>query len=198
MITLCAPCEFEQTVQKSRFIARAAPVSTPEEVLAFLERVRDPEATHNCWAYRIGLLYRFDDDGEPGGTAGQPILRAIQAQGLDRAMVVVTRYFGGIKLGAGGLVRAYGGVAAECLRQAAKREIVPRLRVRLEAPFAMANQVYTLLERWKLAPESEGYTEAGLVVEFALEESHLEAFQAALRDASRGALRLEITGRFEG
>lgn len=197
MITLAAPCELEQLVQKSRFIARAAPASTPEEALAFLARVRDPEATHNCWAYRIGPLYRFCDDGEPGGTAGQPILRAIQAQGLDRVMVVVTRYFGGVKLGAGGLVRAYGGIAAQCLRQASKREVVPRLRLRLEAPFELAGQVYTLLERWGLLRESEAYTEAGLVVELVLEEARLEAFGAALRDASRGALHLEVTGRLE-
>jgi uncharacterized YigZ family protein len=197
MITLAAPHVLEQLVQKSRFIARAAPATTPEEALAFLERVREPEATHNCWAYRIGPLYRFSDDGEPGGTAGQPILRAIQAQGLDRVMVVVTRYFGGVKLGAGGLVRVYGGIAAECLRQASKREVVPRLRLRLEAPFELSGPVYTLLERWKLAPESETYTEAGLAVELVLEEARLEAFRAALRDASRGALRLEVAGRLE-
>lgn len=197
MITLASSYELEQLVQKSRFIARAAPATTPEEALAFLERVREPEATHNCWAYQIGLLYRFSDDGEPGGTAGQPILRAIQAQGLDRVMVVVTRYFGGVKLGAGGLARAYGGIAAECLRQAPKREIVPRLRLRLEAPFGLSGQIYALLERWKLARESEGYTEAGLVVELVLEEARLEAFRAALRDASRGASRLEVAGRLE-
>ncbi|MGU7895871.1 IMPACT family protein, partial [Escherichia coli] len=89
-----------------------------EEALAFLEAQREPQATHNCYAYKLGNLYRFFDDGEPTGTAGKPILHAIEAQGLDRVVVLVVRYFGGIKLGAGGLVRAYGGVAAEALRRA--------------------------------------------------------------------------------
>src|SRR3546814_18000784 len=80
-----------------------------------------PDATHNCWAWRIGDDYRSNDDGEPAGTAGRPILAAIDGQGMDRVVVVVTRWFGGIKLGAGGLVRAYGGTAAECLRRAVGR-----------------------------------------------------------------------------
>ena len=79
-------------------------------------RARYPDATHHCWAYRIGPAYRFGDDGEPGGTAGAPILRAIEGQGVDRVMVVVVRFYGGVKLGTGGLARAYGGTAAECLR----------------------------------------------------------------------------------
>lgn len=185
-ITLAEPYTLEQHIQKSRFIAKAAPVESPESALAFLRSVSEPAATHNCWAYQIGLHYRFSDDGEPGGTAGQPILRAIQAQGLDQVMVVVTRYFGGIKLGAGGLVRAYGGIAAQCLRAAPKREIVPLVRLQLEAPFELAGQVYGLLERWKLARASETYSQAGLVVEILIEEARLEEFRRAMVDGTRG------------
>lgn len=185
-ITLAEPYTLEQHIQKSRFIAKAAPVESPESALAFLRSVSEPAATHNCWAYQIGLHYRFSDDGEPGGTAGQPILRAIQAQGLDQVMVVVTRYFGGIKLGAGGLVRAYGGIAAQCLRAAPKREIVPLVRLQLEAPFELAGQVYGLLERWKLARASETYSQAGLVVEIVIEEARLEEFRRAMVDGTRG------------
>lgn len=185
-ITLAEPYTLEQHIQKSRFIAKAAPVESPESALAFLRSVSEPAASHNCWAYQIGLHYRFSDDGEPGGTAGQPILRAIQAQGLDQVMVVVTRYFGGIKLGAGGLVRAYGGIAAQCLRAAPKREIVPLVRLQLEAPFELAGQVYGLLERWKLARASETYSQAGLVVEIVIEEARLEEFRRAMVDGTRG------------
>lgn len=185
-ITLAEPYTLEQHIQKSRFIAKAAPVESPESALEFLRSVSEPAATHNCWAYQIGLHYRFSDDGEPGGTAGQPILRAIQAQGLDQVMVVVTRYFGGIKLGAGGLVRAYGGIAAQCLRAAPKREIVPLVRLQLEAPFELAGQVYGLLERWKLARASETYSQAGLVVEILIEEARLEEFRRAMVDGTRG------------
>ena len=99
-------------VKHSRFLAQAAPVATPDDALAFLREIAVPDATHNCWAYRIGGEYRSSDDGEPAGTAGRPILAAIDGQGFDRVMVVVTRWYGGIKLGAGGLVRAYGGAAA--------------------------------------------------------------------------------------
>lgn len=101
-------------------------------------------------------------------------------------MVVVTRYFGGIKLGAGGLVRAYGGIAGECLRAAPKREIVPLVRLQLEAPFELAGQVYGLLERWKLARASETYSQAGLVVEILIEEARLEEFRRAMVDGTRG------------
>ncbi|PYD46715.1 IMPACT family protein, partial [Novacetimonas pomaceti] len=91
----------EREIRKSLFLAQAAPVSSADAALAFIAEVSDPDATHNCWAYRIGQSYRSDDDGEPGGTAGRPILQVIEGQGFDRTVVVVTRWFGGIKLGAG-------------------------------------------------------------------------------------------------
>ena len=99
-LTLADKVVYEEEIQKSRFIAEAAPVASEEEALAFLAENREPEATHNGYAYKIGLLYRFSDDGEPSGTAGKPILHAIEAQGLDRVAVLVVRYFGGVKLGA--------------------------------------------------------------------------------------------------
>ena len=126
--TLAAEARFPQEVRKSRFVAQAAPVQDVDAALAFIARVADRSATHNCWAYRIGAQYRFNDDGEPAGTAGKPILQAIDGQSMDRVAVVVTRWFGGIKLGAGGLARAYGGTAAECLRLAPKSPIVLRVR----------------------------------------------------------------------
>lgn len=191
-MTLAEPASCEEEVKKSRFIARAAPAASPEEALGFLERVRDPEATHNCWAYRIGPLYRFSDDGEPGGTAGRPILGAIEKQGLDHVVVVVTRYFGGIKLGAGGLARAYGGVAASCLRQAAQVPLEHHLRVRLIAGFAATGLAYELLSRHAASEREERYTAEGVVIEFTLKESELSAFEDDLRAASRGTLWLEV------
>ncbi len=123
--TLVAPVEFVQDIKKSRFIGQAAPIASEEEAKAFLAKVSDPAANHNCWAWRLGQSYRFSDDGEPSGTAGKPILQAIDGQDLDEVVVVVTRFFGGILLGSGGLVRAYGGTAAQMLRTADKREIIP-------------------------------------------------------------------------
>ena len=116
--TLAAPADHAEVVGGSDFLAHAERADAPEAALALLAGVRAqyPDATHHAWAYRIGALYRFSDDGEPGGSAGAPILRALEGQGLDHVMVTVTRYYGGSKLGVGGLMRAYGGAAAECLR----------------------------------------------------------------------------------
>ena len=104
--TLDAEATYTLEVKHSRFLVHAAPVATPAAALAYLASVADPAATHNCWAWRIGQEYRSSDDGEPSGTAGRPILAAIDGQGFDQVMAVVTRWYGGIKLGAGGLVRA--------------------------------------------------------------------------------------------
>ena len=124
MFTLRAPVSFSQEIKKSKFLGQAAPVASEEEVRAFLADHSDPSANHNCWAWRIGQVYRFSDDGEPKGTAGKPMLQAIDGQGLDNVAVVVTRWFGGILLGSGGLMRAYGGTAAACLREGERVEVI--------------------------------------------------------------------------
>lgn len=128
----------ELKVKKSRFIARVVPVlsqSEAEEALATIKR-QEYNATHNCSAFRVGadgLEFRFNDDGEPSGTAGMPILRHIEGRDLTNTLVVVTRYYGGVKLGAGGLVRAYGDTAAAALDQVRVRERI--IRVPLSATF---------------------------------------------------------------
>ncbi|MDH5784419.1 MAG: YigZ family protein [Chromatiales bacterium] len=116
--TPAAAVETETEVKKSRFIARATKVCSREEAFAVVARARHdfPDARHHCWAYLLGnpqsaVNAAMSDDGEPGGTAGRPILNVIQHKGVGDLIVVVTRYFGGIKLGAGGLVRAYSGAA---------------------------------------------------------------------------------------
>ncbi|GEM82472.1 IMPACT family protein [Meiothermus hypogaeus] len=194
-LTLERPWSHELEVKHSRFVAQAAPVASPEEALAYVQAVRNPQATHNCWAYKVGSLYRFSDDGEPSGTAGRPILSAIEGQGLDGVVVVVARTFGGIKLGAGGLVRAYGGAASECLRQAPKRVIVPRVRCSLQAPFEFSNTLFHLLAG--LHREAEAYNEAGLSVVFTLDEDQLPLFQEQVRDQTRGRALLRVLERLE-
>ncbi|MGC8876200.1 IMPACT family protein [Thermus sp.] len=188
--TLAALVVLEETIQKSRFIAKAAPVASEEEALEFLKAHREPEATHNPYAYKIGPLYRFSDDGEPAGTAGRPILHAIEAQGLDRVAVLVVRYFGGVKLGAGGLARAYGGVAAEALRRAPKVPLVERVAVAFLVPFAEVGRVYALLQARALEAE-ESYTPEGVRFALLLPETEREGFLKALLDATRGQVALE-------
>jgi len=114
--------ERETEVKKSRFIARVVPVSTREDVRTWVDQARQdhPDARHVCWAYQIGqpgaaAEAAMNDDGEPSGTAGKPILSVIQHKDMGDVLVIVIRYFGGIKLGAGGLVRAYAGAAESVL-----------------------------------------------------------------------------------
>lgn len=110
-------------VKKSKFIANVSPVETREEATEFLEKIRKEHhnATHNCYAYRVGLsqvIVKYSDDGEPGGSAGLPILNVLEGEDIKNVVVVVTRYFGGTLLGVGGLVRAYGGSAKEGIVEA--------------------------------------------------------------------------------
>lgn len=135
MFTLTQTQPFAQEVRKSRFLAVAGPVASEAEAKAFIVAHADLRATHNCWAWRVGQDYRFHDDGEPGGTAGKPILSAIDGHALDNVVVLVTRWFGGILLGSGGLMRAYGGTAAKCLDAATKIPIVVTVEARISCSF---------------------------------------------------------------
>lgn len=135
-VTLVSISTARQEIRKSRFVAVAGPVADEAAAKAFVAARSDPAANHNCWAWRLGQSYRFSDDGEPGGTAGKPILQAIDGQGLDGVAVVVTRWFGGVLLGGGGLIRAYGGTAALCLREAEKIALVETVSAAITCPFA--------------------------------------------------------------
>lgn len=121
--TIAARTRSETKVRGSRFIASVLPASTTADTERFLDEIRKEfrDATHNCFAYKLGAdgrQFRFNDDGEPGGSAGKPILSTIEKHGLTDVLVVVTRYFGGTKLGVGGLVRAYGEAAEAALAKA--------------------------------------------------------------------------------
>lgn len=134
--TLVAVTEHQQEIKKSRFIAIAGPVADEAKAKNFIAEHSDTTANHNCWAWRLGQSYRFNDDGEPSGTAGKPILAAMEGQGLDRVAVVVKRWFGGVLLGSGGLIRAYGGTAALCLREAEKVVLIETVSGTLPCGFS--------------------------------------------------------------
>jgi uncharacterized YigZ family protein len=184
--TLAQPCRHQEDIRKSRFLALAAPVESPEQALAFLREMSDPVATHNCWAYRIGRDYRFNDDGEPGGTAGRPILQAIEGQDMDRVAVVVTRWYGGIKLGAGGLVRAYGGTAAECLRRAERVPIVAMARLELHCDFAELALLKARLKELHAEVGHEAFGADGVVLQLRLPDAQVVEAQLRISDISRG------------
>ncbi|MGG6894719.1 IMPACT family protein [Rhizobium sp. BR 315] len=136
MFTLATAISHSQDIKRSRFLAIAGPASDEQAAKDFIAAHAATDANHNCWAWRIGQNYRFNDDGEPSGTAGKPILQAIDGQELDCVVVMVTRWFGGILLGSGGLIRAYGGTAALCLQAAEKTKIVPMVSFAIEVQFS--------------------------------------------------------------
>ena len=191
--TLAATAAHSLEVKHSRFLAQAAAAKTADAALAFLAEVADPDATHNCWAYRIGGDYRSSDDGEPAGTAGRPILAAINGQGFDQVMVVVTRWYGGIKLGAGGLVRAYGGAAAECLRTAPRQPLVAMAMLELHAGFDDIGTVHAALTVNGAEKRAETFLVDGVRVQLSLPADRVDALKARLRDATRDRVRI-ITG----
>lgn len=155
--TLQHKVTFEKEIKKSKFIAIAGPISDQNSAMSFLSQVRDPRATHNCWAYKVGDQFRSNDDGEPSGTAGKPIQSAIDSSGIDRVMVVVIRHFGGIKLGTGGLVRAYGGVASECLRNAPTCLVKTKVPMGLEVPFDLIGVLYHQLQSFHVEDIKQDY-----------------------------------------
>jgi uncharacterized YigZ family protein len=184
--TLAAPWRHEVEIRKSRFLALAAPVDTAAAALAWLASAGDPAATHNCWAYRVGGAYRFNDDGEPGGTAGRPILAAIDGQGCDRVAVLVTRWYGGIKLGAGGLARAYGGSAAECLRLAPRTPIVATGRLALRCEFGELALLTARLREMDAVVEREAFDAEGAELVVSAPLDRLDPIAARLVDLTRG------------
>ncbi|WLR92590.1 IMPACT family protein [Shinella zoogloeoides] len=193
MYTLDRTEQFEQEIRKSRFRAIACPVDSEAEARARLAEVSDAAANHNCWAWRIGQAYRFNDDGEPSGTAGKPILQAIDGQALDRTLVVVTRWFGGILLGSGGLIRAYGGTAALCLRAAAKTEYVERVALTVSLGFSDLALVKARLGAAAgLVMDDETYHDTGARLSFRVPSEKAEEIGRLIVDLTSG--RAEIDG----
>lgn len=141
------------TIKKSEFIAYAYPVTSREEAMFHVEQLREQyaDARHHCWAYIIGnpnntTSAGFDDDGEPNGTAGKPILNVLQHKSIGNVIIIVVRYFGGIKLGAGGLTRAYAGSAQAAVDMMTLKDYVPLIQVQILAEFATEAQCRYVVE----------------------------------------------------
>jgi uncharacterized YigZ family protein len=195
MFTLAQPETFAQDIKKSRFLAAAGPVADEVAAKAFVAAHSDAGANHNCWAWRIGQSYRFSDDGEPSGTAGKPILAALDGQHLDNVAVVVTRWFGGILLGSGGLVRAYGGTAAACLRGAAKTEIVISVEAKITCGFAdLAIVQARLAAQSGVRIVAETFTATGAELKVALPEADVETIVRKIADLTSGRAIVALPG----
>lgn len=181
-----------QEIKKSRFLAMCGPVGNEEEARDFIARHSDLMASHNCWAYRIGQTYRFNDDGEPSGTAGKPILQAIDGQSLDHVAAVVTRWFGGTLLGSGGLMRAYGGTAAMCLRAAEKAEVIETVEATVDCEFSDLALIKARLAGLGVGISTEVFTNTGARLSLQIPKAATQTATAMILDLSRGRAVLTL------
>ncbi|GJM40847.1 MAG: YigZ family protein [Ardenticatenaceae bacterium] len=187
----------EIEVKKSRFVATAVPAFTVEEARAFITRIKAEfsDASHNVPAFLIGfgnsVTAHCNDDGEPSGTAGRPILAVLQGSGLGDIAVVVTRYFGGTKLGTGGLVRAYSDATKAVLTILPRAEKVPTHIAMLALPYNLLEQVRLLVGEWNGRILDEDFA-ADITMTMQFTVPQFPGFQAALRELSHGTLAAEI------
>ncbi|MET9810439.1 YigZ family protein [Streptomyces halstedii] len=192
----------ETEINRSRFLCALAPAATEEEAQAFVARVRaeHPGATHNCYAYVIGAdasVQKASDDGEPGGTAGVPMLQMLLRREVRYVVAVVTRYYGGVKLGAGGLIRAYGGAVGEALDSLGT---LTRRRYRLATvtvDHQRAGKLENDLRSTGRIVRDVRYAEA-VTIEIGLPDADVEGFRAWLADATAGSATFEPGGEAYG
>ncbi len=180
----------EYIEKKSRFLGGVYPVTTEQEARGILERVRKQhyDARHNCWCYILKSgQKRYSDDGEPQGTAGQPMLNVFEREGLVDVMCVVTRYFGGILLGAGGLCRAYTKAAKDALDAAGVSKMQPWLRQQITVPYALFERAKLLIAAQEGVVEDAQYG-ADILITYRIPEGADERLRTALREASSGSV----------
>lgn len=194
--TVASPAVGSIVIEKSEFIAKIAPVTSSEEAAAFIDSVRAEhrKARHNCYAYtlRDGFETRFSDDGEPQGTAGAPILDVIQKSGLTDVCIVVTRYFGGILLGKGGLTRAYSSSAAKAVAEARLRIMCDARDVSLTMDYSFYDRVLRLLPEFEIKTLAQDFADA-VSLKLLIKEEHCEKFREKLNDISNGQIAPEFS-----
>ncbi|MFD9501831.1 YigZ family protein [Streptomyces sp. NPDC060035] len=192
----------ETEVNRSRFLCALAPAATEQEAQEFVAGIRKehPTASHNCFAYVIGAdasVQKASDDGEPGGTAGVPMLQMLMRREVRYAVAVVTRYYGGVKLGAGGLIRAYGGAVGEALDTLGT---ITRQRFRLATvtvDHQRAGKLENDLRATGRSVHDVRYAEA-VTIEIGIPDADVEGFRAWLADATAGSATLELGGEAYG
>lgn len=194
MLELTAPARIELVVKNSRFLGEAFSVSTAEEARSLLreQKSRYADSSHVVHAFVIGVdatVLGCSDDGEPPGTAGRPVLELLRNSDLRNVLLTVTRWFGGTKLGTGGLVRAYSECAQELLKVAETRELINRSKISFQAPYALYEQVKNLLVELEFTFTSENFGEA-VQVSGQLPSVHLPTLREQLRDLSHGRIDL--------
>ncbi|WP_244848405.1 YigZ family protein [Caballeronia sp. SL2Y3] len=191
--TLASPVCAEIDVRKSRFIALAIPVSNRDAAMQELDRLRaeHPTATHVCWALLAGGQSGMSDDGEPSGTAGRPILEVLRHHEVDGVLAAVVRYYGGIKLGAGGLVRAYTDAIATAMQSAERIERIERGLLAIEIDYADEARVRRWIEQHEAELVDSAY---GMTVRLVVRMAAAARDEAAaeLRDLTHGRANVEV------
>ncbi|MDE2800060.1 MAG: YigZ family protein [Gemmatimonadota bacterium] len=192
-----ATCRVEDEIKRSRFITTLAHTSAREEALIFIDQIRAefPDASHNCWAFLIGPPgttgnVGMSDDGEPHGTAGRPMLTVLTHSGLGDVVVVVTRYFGGTKLGKGGLVRAYSGGVQHALEKVQCTERVTRVAVLATIGYASYKSFKRLLPDFEVRVVAEDFG-TDIICELAMPEEQVGPFKQAVGNLTRGQAQVE-------
>ena len=195
--TVAAPAECEiDKVKGSRFLGFVWPVTSEAQAMEHVDglRKRYHDARHWCWAWRLGRgseSFRYQDDGEPSGTAGRPILQEIDGRELTDVLVVVVRYFGGTKLGTGGLARAYADAARETLSRAKIRIVRIDRPVRIHFGYEDTAAIQALMHRYAEQPIESSYQELTMLL-FSLPTDRAEAFAESVTEATSGRARIEI------
>ncbi|MCF6304950.1 MAG: YigZ family protein [Rhodobacteraceae bacterium] len=182
----------EELIKKSTFVAISSHVETQKQAEIFIAEHSDLQATHNCWAYQIGQSYRFNDDGEPSGTAGKPILNAIQNANFDRTIALVIRYYGGIKLGAGGLARAYGGTAAKNLNCAEFKTHIPRQTIEVTLPFEYSQYIHQLQTNGSASILSQEFKLNGVCFSISCPSSEIKETLKQINNHSKGKSKVKF------
>lgn len=199
-LTLAKRASAEMTERKSVFIGTAAPVSSEEEARALIDEMRREyhDATHNVYAYILdgGAVARYSDDGEPQGTAGIPVLNVLKMSGATDLCVVVTRYFGGILLGAGGLVRAYSAAAKLALDEAGIVAMTDFALVQIKCSYSDYQRITVQLPKYG-ATEDDTQFLSDVSILAGIENSRTESLRTALSELTNGRASLEIVGHEE-
>ncbi|HWR18990.1 MAG TPA: YigZ family protein [Clostridia bacterium] len=192
-VNLASRIEF--SVNRSRFIGRCFPLINEEEALRFLADIKKEhwDATHNCFAYALGPSFetaRFSDDGEPGGTAGMPMLEVLKNKGVTDTLVIVTRYFGGVLLGTGGLVRAYSRTASEAVLEAGIVHMCPARRVFIRIDYARYGAVESYVRQQ--AGEVECAFAEDVTISAMVSTERLSAFQKDITELTDGRAAITL------
>lgn len=199
-VTIAQRAEDDFFERKSQFIGYIAPVSSEEEALAFLAEIRAKhrDARHNCFAYILqNGVKRASDDGEPQGTAGVPIMEVVEREGLTDVIVVVTRYFGGILLGAGGLVRAYAHAAKLAVDAAQRKVMSPAVLVEMQMDYNQYGRINNVLSKYTAIVQDTAFTDM-VTMRILFIERDVDAFRAELTEMTAATVEAVEVERLMG